>query len=159
MANTPNDKIYAYGMATKERDAGKDLDTLVAAGNNTPAGIWSDGTTMWVANYNIRRSVLNKIYAYDLATGERDGTKEFNKLSDPANITPRDMWSDGTTMWVADRLENKIYALDLATKEQDSDKDFDTLAAAGSLSPVGIWSDGTTMWVSDSVVARSTPTI
>ena len=30
--------------------AGADLDGLRAAGNNAPDGIWSDGTTMWVAD-------------------------------------------------------------------------------------------------------------
>ena len=43
-------KIYAYSLATKARDSGKDFDTLAGAGNNNPRGIWSDGTTMWVAD-------------------------------------------------------------------------------------------------------------
>ena len=39
------DKVYAYDMTTKARDASKDFDTA----NLLPTGIWSDGTTMWVA--------------------------------------------------------------------------------------------------------------
>ena len=45
-----DDKIYAYGLASKARDASKDFDTLAGAGNDAPLGIWSDGTTMWVAD-------------------------------------------------------------------------------------------------------------
>ena len=51
LAATP---IYAYRLATGTRDANKDFDTLSAAGNNTPAGLWSDGTTMWVADRRFR---------------------------------------------------------------------------------------------------------
>ena len=43
-------KIFAYDMATKQRDSAKDFNTLTAAGNDAPAGIWSDGTTMWVVD-------------------------------------------------------------------------------------------------------------
>ena len=32
----------------------KDFDTLRAAGNRNPTGIWSDGTTMWVADRSAR---------------------------------------------------------------------------------------------------------
>ena len=46
-----DDKIYAYNLSTKARDTSKDFDTLGAAGNNDPRGIWSDNTTMWVARH------------------------------------------------------------------------------------------------------------
>ena len=41
-------RLYAYNLTSKARDAGKDFDTLIAAGNGSPQGLWSDGTTMWV---------------------------------------------------------------------------------------------------------------
>ena len=59
VADWEDDKIYAYNMATKERDAGKDFNALTATGNNNPHGIWSDGTIMWVADWED-----DKIYAY-----------------------------------------------------------------------------------------------
>lgn len=31
-------------------DSGPDFNTLDAAGNDDPEGIWSNGTTMWVAD-------------------------------------------------------------------------------------------------------------
>ena len=48
------------------RDRFKDFDTLISAGNGDPEGIWSDGTTMWVAD-----GVDEKIYAYSMSTKER----------------------------------------------------------------------------------------
>ena len=44
------------------------FETLAAAGNNNPVGIWSDGTTMWVAD-----TADDKIYAYNWRV--RRGTK------------------------------------------------------------------------------------
>ena len=54
VADQQDDKIYAYDMATKARDTGKDFNTLAGAGNNLPAGLWSDEgpsgwRTMWTA--------------------------------------------------------------------------------------------------------------
>ena len=40
-----DDKIYAYDMATKARDTGKDFSTLPDA-DGFPDNIWSDRTTM-----------------------------------------------------------------------------------------------------------------
>ena len=143
VADQSYNKLYAYNLSTKARDADKDFNTLDAA-NESPYGIWSDGTTMWVADWNDA-----KIYAYNLSTKARDGDKDFNTLVAADNRNATDIWSDGTTMWVADSSDNKIYAYNLSTKARDADKDFNTLDAAGNNDPVGIWSDGTTMWVAD----------
>ena len=40
-------KLFAYNRSDGSRAAGEDFTTLTAAGNDHPAGIWSDGTTMW----------------------------------------------------------------------------------------------------------------
>ena len=64
-------------------------------------------------------------------------------------MAPVGMWSDGTTIWVADGADIKLYAYNLGTKARDASKDFDTLDAASNNNPRGIWSDGTTMWVAD----------
>ena len=133
---------YALNSNTLCAYSSKDFNTLNAAGNNIPVGIWSDDTTMWVADDG-----EDKIYAYNLATKARESTKEIALAED--NTDPYGIWSDGTTMWVADWDDNKIYAYNLATKARDPDKDFDTLTAAGNTGPQGIWSDDTTMWVAD----------
>ena len=128
--------------------ADKDFDTLGAAGNIYPRGIWSDGTTMWVSDSS------GKLYAYALATRARDADKDFDTLAAAGNTSPRGIGSDGTTMWVTDWFDKKIYAYALATGARDADKDFDTLEEAGNTSPYGLWSDGTTMWVSDSIANK-----
>ena len=59
---------------------------------------------MWVANsgFFIRceGKRWGKVYAYNLSTGARDTSKEFD--FSVTHIRPRGMWSDGTIMWVAD---------------------------------------------------------
>ena len=84
-----------------------DLDGLITAGNDNPRDIWSDGTTMWVAD-----SSDSKLYAYRLADGTRQSAKEFDLHEDNADL--RAIWSDGTTMWVADVFDDKLYAYLLA---------------------------------------------
>ena len=132
-----------------QRNSSADFNTLSAAGNNAPLGIWSNATTMWVADNG-----SDKIYAYNLATKARDSSQDFtNTLTAANNNDLRGIWSDGTTMWVADFTDNKLYAYNLATKVRDSSQDFNTatLTAAGNTSLSGIWSDGITMWVADSL--------
>ena len=146
VADSTDDKIYAYHMSNKSRDMSKDFGTLSPAGNDTPTGIWSDGTTMWVAD-----STDDKIYAYHMSNKSRDMSKDFGTLSPAGNDTPTGIWSDGTTMWVADSTDDKIYAYHMSNMSRDMYKDFDTLSAAGNTDPDGIWSDGTTMWVADAV--------
>ena len=123
-----------------------DLDGLIAAGNDAPVGLWSDGTTMWVVDI-----AADKLEAYNLSTKARDSSKDFDTLDDASNNAPAGLWSDGTTMWVADGTDDKLYAYNLSTKARDSSKDFNTLLDADNNSPAGLWSDGTTMWVADSI--------
>ena len=161
VADRDDNKIYAYNLTTKARDAAKHFDTLAAAGNTNPTGIWSDGTTMWVAD-----TTDDKIYAYNMPSApgvsiqppkpvvetpafDRDASGDFTGLAAAGNTDPEGIWSDGTTMWVADWSDNKLYAYNMTTKARDAAKHFDTLAAAGITNPTGIWSDGTTMWVTD----------
>ena len=108
--------------------------------NTTPHGIWSDGTTMWVNDFDD-----NKLYAYTLANGSRDTSKEFALTA--ANTNLHGLWSDGTTIWGSDSDDNKIYAYTLSNGNTDSNKDFALTSA--NTDPRGIWSDGTTMWVAD----------
>ena len=139
VADSEDDKLYAYTLATGARDEDKDIDTLTAAGNTVPVGLWSDGTTIWVVNNG--NGAANKIYAYTLATGAQDSGKDIDTLYAAGNINPFGLWSDGTTMWVANfgttSSDAKIYAYTLATGARNPDKDFDTLAAAGERRPPG----------------------
>ena len=98
------------------------------------------------------------LFAYDLATGAHDSSKDITTLADAGNHNANGLWSDGTTMWVSDPKNNiKIFAYDLATGEMDTSKELTTLCSIWSLDPrasdnchpAGLWSDGTTMWVLD----------
>ena len=155
--DSSNSKIYAYDMTSKARVPSRDFDTLSAAGNIFPTGIWSDGTTMWVANAAFDEDMAGgKIYAYDMDNKARVPGRDFDTLSTAENIFPTGIWSDETTMWVAnaafdeDLAGGKIYAYDVDSKTRIPSRDFDTLTAAGNIFPRGIWSDGATMWVADS---------
>lgn len=115
-------------------------------------GIWSDGTTIWVAD----NSLFDEILAYNFVTKERNSEMDFNTstLHGAGNQNPRGIWSDGSTMWVADSIDKKIYAYNLETKQWDSTKDFSTLYLGDRGVPRGIWSDGSTMWVSEPIDDR-----
>ena len=173
VADYGDDKIYAYRMtddpattATEygTRDTSKEFNladsTDEALDNGSAYGIWSDGTTMWVAD-----NADNKLYAYrmteDHATtateyGTRDTSKEFNLHDD--NDGPRGIWSDGTNMWVVDIIDYKLYAYrmtdDLATTTteygtRDTSKELDL--HINIQHAWGVWSNETTMWVGDHV--------
>ena len=47
----------------------KDFNTLRAARNQFPTGIWSDGTARWVAD---SANYFEKIYAYNMRNKARD---------------------------------------------------------------------------------------
>ena len=169
VADVVDDKLYAYDLASKERVPARDFETLQTAGNHDPQGIWSDGDTIWVADWDdARRQYGNStgIYAYNMpedtayveptdpvadpAAFDRNPGKEFGKrLYYADNHRPQGLWSDGTTMWVADWEGDKLYAWDLDGKAWVAAKDFNGLKAAGNEDPTGIWSDGSTMWVAD----------
>ena len=137
------DSAYVFGWTPS-----RDINALEAAGNASPQGIWSEGTTMWVAD-----DEDDKLYAYTLATGVRDATKDISLHSD--NGDPRGIWSDDTTIWVADDEDDKLYAYTLATGARDETEEFDLDADNGD--PAGIWSDGTTIWVANNKSVSVSP--
>ncbi len=57
-------------------------------------GLWSDGTTMWVA-------AAGWLRAYDLDTGNR--AAEFDIRIRTYSMPPGDIWSHGGTIWVTNR--------------------------------------------------------
>ena len=170
VADSREDKIFAYDKTTRQRDASKDFYTLRAAGNNEPSGIWSDGTTMWVADPSD-----NKIYAYRMSDKSRDPDKDFDILSDNHdpranqfiradktrtwldNTNPHGIWSDGATMWVTNTLivsTDRIYAYRMSDWSRDGARDLilpnhDADARKDNKFPGHIWSDGTDLYVSD----------
>ena len=141
--------IFAYDLATGERDGERFIDTLHGRGNTEPVGMWSDGATVWVVDSND-----DYIYAYELETGRRAWGRDIRAPQMVYNNHPRGMWSDGSTLWVIDYWDNIIYAYDLATGHRQPGLEFHTLWDAGNRDPRGLWSDGTTMWVTDAAKAK-----
>ena len=78
------------------------------AGNREPAGIWSNGLTMWVTD-----SRPAKIFAYDMSTKQRDPSKDFESLGRAGNLSPGGIWSDGRIMWVIDGKGHQMYAYNM----------------------------------------------
>ena len=119
-------------------------DITLAPANTNPTGIWSDGTTIWVADS------AGKLFAYTLATQAYDMDKDITL--DSANADPTGIWSDGETIWVADATEGKLFAYTLdGARVSGSDIPLDPANTA----PTGIWSDGVTIWVADSADAMA----
>ena len=131
-------KLYAYRMSDRSRDSGKDFNTLSAAGNKFPEGIWSEGTTMWVADTG-----KDTVFAYDLSTRAWDFEKDITL--GPGHGSPMGVWSNGSTMWVSDWRDAKLYAYSMSDRSRDAGKDF--ALDADDESYEGIWSAGSTMWV------------
>ena len=67
-------------------------------------------------------------------------------------ISPRALWSDGTTVWVVD--SGSVYAYTLETRSRDMTKDFGSGLFYANGESRGLWSDGMTAWVVDSDDAR-----
>ncbi len=119
----------------------KSLGTIALdAANAAPRGVWSDGTTLWVADADALR-----VFAYTLADNTRDAAKDMTL--DATNTAPRGVWSNGTTLWVADADTLRVFAYTLADASRDAAKDI-ALDAANA-APRGVWSDETTLWVVD----------
>ncbi len=143
-------KVYTVTVGRSDTtvygwNAAEDFNTLNAADNDYPTGLWADSTTIWVSDL-----ADDKLYAYNRSTRDRDPGKDFDTLAPAGNTSPRGMWSDGETMWITDPDDDKIYAYNIATKANEGSNDFNTLSGAGNDYPTGIWSDGATMWVVDS---------
>ena len=120
----------------------RDIEEL-DGGNDRATGLWSDGTTLWVADN--ADGAGDAVYAYDRASGERLSEREFELAE--ANRAPRGFWSDRSVVWVSDSGRERLFAYDLATGERLEEREF--ALAAGNSDARGIWSDEETMWVLD----------
>ena len=141
-----NPWLRAYTLSTGARDASKDINTAEAHeghahGGGAPEGLWTDGTTIWVADDDD-----DALLAFTIATNEPDESREITLHSD--NDRPRGIWSDGVFIWVVDVADNKAYAYRLADGSRVPARDYAPLHAENTV-PTGIWSNGTTTWVAD----------
>ena len=144
-------KLFAYGLMDGERDKTKEF-VLDPIHDESVRGVWSNGTTLWVSDWK-----LNKLIAYHLKDnpGTSDvevlGTRDVDKdiVLHSENDSAQGIWSDGTTIWVAQWNGPKFFAYTLATGVRDTDKEFDRVP--GNIYPRDMWSDGTTLYVPDAL--------
>ena len=119
--------------------AESDLNTLLAEGNLSPRGIWSNEATLWVAD-----NEAGKLMAYNLQTMAREDSRDISLHED--NRNPRGLWSDGATIWVADSAEAKLFGYPLQGNTPTT-REFGL--HGNNANPWGIWSDGSVIWVVD----------
>ena len=143
-------RLFAYNRSDGSRDSSKDFTTLSAAGNGAPTGLCSDGTTMFVADYD-----NNKVYAYTLSTGAHDSAKDITLHAD--NNLAEGLWCNVTNVWVVDddvTGSNEIFAYNRADGTQNTDVDFpdldpEVMGSPLNANPRGIYANGETMFVVD----------
>ena len=120
----------------------RDIEELDAA-NDRATGVWSDGTTLWLADN--ADGAGDAVYAYDRESGERVESREFALAE--TNRAPRGFWSDRSVVWVSDSGQERLFAYRLTDGERLEERE---IALAERNSDVrGIWSDEETMWVID----------
>ena len=95
--------------------ASDDIDTLIAAGNENPTGIWANDSHVWVLDVTD-----DHVYVYTRA-GVRDTSQEFDL--DAENSVPWGLTSDGEIIWVSDYDDHKLYAYGLASRQREEDRD------------------------------------
>ena len=109
--------------------------------SNRPYGIWSNGTTMWVASeewvrLSPRTSGLSggRLCSYNMASKKRG--PDFHTLGTHLNNEPTGITSDGTTMWVLEDeghpehgSGDRIYAYNLSNYARNPAREFDLISA------------------------------
>ncbi|MCY3602091.1 MAG: cadherin-like beta sandwich domain-containing protein [Chloroflexi bacterium] len=108
--------LFAYDLATGDPLGRHALDPE----NASPHGLWSDGTTLWVSDHDGAR-----LFAYrlpgapaDSAALERSPDDDVTALMAAGNSSPRGIWSDGRTIYVADANDDRVYGYDLPARTQ-----------------------------------------
>ena len=149
VADYDDNKVYAYTVSTKAHDSTKDI--TLHADNTKPEGVWCNDDTVWVVEDDVTGS--NDIFAYNRVDGTQNADVDFPDLdptvngSPPLNANPRDIYSNGETMFVVDDEDATVYAWKMSDQTRDSDKE---IALDGdNADPEGLWFDGRVLWVVD----------
>ena len=136
-------KVYAYGLSTRQRTAGGDLDLV--GSNDGSRGIWGNASTLWVAEHDDRPD--HKLYAYNRSDGSRDFAKDFDTLKSAGNQAIGGIWSDGSTMFVADSTDDKLYGYHMGSRWRWARQDIDLVPE--NTNPSGVWGDDGKIWVAN----------
>ena len=135
--------VYALSDGSKQDE----LSFTLANWSGCATALWSNGTTVWVANFS------GGVRAYRLSDGARQSDQDLDLDLDTmlaaGNIIPSGLWSNGELMWVADYSESKVFAYRLSDGARVSVRDFDLKDDNGvGITPFGLWSNGETLLAS-----------
>jgi len=141
-------RLRAYDVATRTRDASRDVDVPWYAGLCT----WSDGETLWLTYSNFSLTD-NALVPLDMESGAIDSTRtlEWWHLRRPSNDSIENLFVVGRTMWVSDH-DHIMHAYDSATGAYEPSRAF-SLKIWGMTEWIGPWAasrvlmDGRTMFV------------
>ncbi len=119
----PNNRgvIVAYNSITGKRRWLGDL--ALSHHDLKMQGIWSDGATMWVADWDDK-----KIYAYEMnkhQVGNNTRIPDKDITLAGSNDTPRGLWGTGDMIFVVDKDDTKVYAYSRTDGSRLPDEDFD----------------------------------
>jgi len=130
--------------------------TGTSASFNSPRGITTDGTNLYVADYSnhrIRKIVISTGVVTTLAgssEGSTDATGTSARFYRPSGIT-----TDGTNLYVTDRYNHRIRKIVISTgvvttlAGSSSGSTDATGTSASFANPIGITTDGTNLYVAD----------
>jgi sugar lactone lactonase YvrE len=130
--------------------------TGTSASFNTPQGITTDGTNVYVGDYGnhrVRKIVISTGVVTTLAgssSGSTDATGTSARFYDPRGIT-----TDGTNLYVADYGNHRIRKIVISTGvvttlAGSSSGSTDATGTSASFNgPIGITTDGTNLYVTD----------
>ena len=136
--------LYAYELdqdPNEQHLLQSDQSILLDPDNYSPAGVWSDGDTIWVSD-----SEDDKLYAYDLSGKQRQSTKDISLVN--ANADPAGIWGDGQTIWVLDTVDKHVYAYSRGQGTRKPGKEFRPAPVNDDLSG-GLAGHGLRFWVVD----------
>ncbi len=142
-----DNKLYAYLLSDTTHVSGEDI--TLDSDNAAPRGMWCDSTYVYVANDG--STTGNKVFAYKISDGSHDTSKDFESLYDSTDAaasaeTPRGIWSNGTTMFVADSADDAVFPYKHSDESLDSAKG---IVLDSAINPQGMWFDGRVLWVVD----------
>ena len=133
-----------YGLSGVFEKAGRfaDREFDLASDNESPQGLWSDGTTLWVSD-----SSQNRVSGYNVGDETGNVVQGFDLHID--NNSARGVIVSDGTMWVVDAADG-VFAYDVSGSG--------TFGAwlgtgpswklhSGNGAPEGAWTDGETVWV------------
>ena len=139
--STPKGKVFAYRLSDGARQKSKDIS--LHRQNSHPYGLTGRDGVMYVGDNGD-----DKVYAYDIESGDRQSSHEINGI-DTLRRDMTDIWLNGETIWISYWLSDFIRAYDVATGERKPGLDIQL--ARENAGPSGIYSDGFNLWALDSV--------